>query len=108
MRSRKPMDPLNRPVALLSEPLRAEIREIVLEAIREAMNGNKTGPQKNPPKPYLTIKEAADSSRLGTSTIRLYIRRRELRACQIGSRIIIKRTDLERFLEGHPLEILAD
>ena len=37
------MDPLNRPVALLSEPLRAEIREIVLEAIREAMNGNKTG-----------------------------------------------------------------
>ncbi len=91
-------------------PLESWLRNIIREEIQEAIgqNGHKTGPQKDPPKPYLTIKEAADSSRLGTSTIRLYIRKRELRACQIGSRIIIKRTDLERFLEGHPLEILAD
>jgi len=58
--------------------------------------------------PYLTVKEAANLSRLGQSTIRLMIRKRELKALQVGSRVIIKRGDLERFLESHPIEILSD
>ncbi|MCH6546490.1 MAG: helix-turn-helix domain-containing protein [Deltaproteobacteria bacterium] len=57
---------------------------------------------------YLTIKEAADVSRLGSSTIRLYIRKRELKAHKVGRRVIIKRTDLVKFLESRPIVILSD
>ena len=57
---------------------------------------------------YLTVKEAADMARLGLSTIRLYISKRELKAHQVGRRVIIKRTDLENFLESHPIVILSD
>ncbi len=55
---------------------------------------------------YLTVKEAADMTRLGLSTIRLYISKRELKAHQVDSRVIIKRADIERFLEAHPIEAL--
>jgi hypothetical protein len=47
-------------------------------------------------------------ARLGLSTIRLSISQRELKAHQVDSRVIIKRTDLERFLEAHPIEALPD
>lgn len=57
---------------------------------------------------YLTIKEAADVSRLGSSTIRLYIRKRELKAYKVGRRVIIKRTDFVKFLESRPIVILSD
>ncbi len=96
--------------SLFSEAFRAELKEIVKEAIQAAMgqNGN-TGP-KHPEatNPYFTVRQAAKFSCLGESTIRLAIRRRELKAHQVGSRVIIKRTDLERFLEGHPIEVLPD
>ena len=50
-------------------------------------------------KPYLTIKEAADLARLAPPTIRLYIRKRGLRAHKVGRRVIIKREELIAFLE---------
>ena len=95
--------------SLFSEAFRAELRDIVKEAIQAA---NQNGHQHKRPveaaSPYLTVKEAANLSRLGQSTIRLMIRKRELKAHQVGSRIIIRRTDLEGFLESHPIEILPD
>ncbi len=95
---------------ILGEALAAILKPIVKEAVREAMSHNGHGGEKpkETPKCYLTIKEAADISRLGPSTIRLFIHKRELKAHQVGSRIIIKRTDLEGFLESHPIEILPD
>ena len=100
----------NSTAPLLGEALAAILKPIVKEAVREAMGQNGHGVEKPTEitKCYLTIKEAADISRLGPSTIRLYIRKRELRACEVGSRVIIKRTDLEQFLEAHPIEILPD
>ncbi len=96
--------------ALLGEALLEAIREAVRAEIRAASteNGHVSQKPTETPKIYLTIKDAADISRLGSSTIRLYIRKRELRACQVGSRVIIKRTDLEKFLEAHPIEIISD
>ncbi len=93
--------------ALLGEALLGAIRQAVRVEIRAALTENGHGSQKPTEtlKCYLTIKEAADLSRLGTSTIRLYIRKRELRACQVGSRVIIKREDLDTFLETHRKEI---
>ncbi len=112
----------------LGEALAKVLKPLVKEAIQEAIghNGRETtlltseelavlstnGHRRNAPSetssPYLTIKEAAKLSRLGESTIRLVIRKRQLRAHQVGSRVIIKRTDLERFLEAHPIEIVPD
>jgi len=98
---------------LLGEALFAAIRQAVREEIQAANQNGHGGKVSlrmfiNMLKPYLTIEEAAKFSRLGSSTIRLYIRRRELKAHQVGSRVIIKRADLEKFLEAHPLEILSD
>ena len=93
----------------LSDALATILKPIVEEAVQAAIGQN--GHAGKPPpesRQYFTIKEAADFSRLGGSTIRLYIRKRELRACQVGSRVIIKRADLEKFIEFHPIEVLPD
>jgi len=103
----------NKNSSILGDAFLEAIRQAVREEIQREMN--RDGYKSNKPmemaetvKPYLTIREAANISRLGQSTIRVYIRKRELRACQVGSRVIIKRTDLEQFLEAHPIEILPD
>ena len=100
----------NNPPTQLAEALSAILRPIVEEAVQAAIGQNRPAGKPSPEssRQYFTIKEAADFSRLGGSTLRLYIRKRELRACQVGSRVIIKRADLEKFLEGHPLENLPD
>ncbi len=91
-------------------PLESWLRTLIREEIREAMghDGDRATSTQDSHKPYLTVKEAADFSRLGLSTLRLFIRKQELKALQVGSRVIIKRTDLEGFLESHPIEILPD
>jgi len=96
--------------ALLGEALLETIRQAVRVEIRAALTENGHGVEKPTeiPKCYFTIEEAAKFSLLGPSTIRLYIRKRELKAHQVGRRVIIKRTDLEGFLESHPIEILSD
>ena len=92
--------------SVLEELLRRIIREEIQGVLSQ--NGPRGQRSTEAPKPYLTIKEAADVARLSPSAIRLYIRKRELKAHQVGRRVIIKRTDLERFLEANPIEALAD
>ncbi len=104
------MSQTNNIPALLGEALLGAIRQAVREEYQALMSQNGHGVE-NPteiPKCYFTIKEAAKFSLLGASTIRLYIRKRELKAHQVGRRVIIKRTDLEVFLESHPIEILSE
>src|SRR5215469_3359877 len=97
---------MNQPGSTLETALESLLRRIVREEIREALgNGQKDNETK---RPYLTIEEAAQFSRLATSTIRLYIRQRKLRALKEGRRVIIKTTDLEKFLEANPVEIKPD
>jgi len=100
----------NKPAAILGEALLDTIRQAVREEIQDAVAHYGYGGKKPPEtlSPYLTIKDAATFSRLAPSTIRLYIRKRELKAHQVGGRVIIKRADLEQFLEAHPIEILPD
>jgi excisionase family DNA binding protein len=47
-------------------------------------------------------------AKLSPPTIRLYIRKRRLKALQVGSRVLVARADLEKFLEAHPIEALPD
>jgi len=62
---------------------------------------NKNGGEnrKDPSNAYLTVKEAANLSRLGPSTIRLYIRKGKLKAATVGRRVIIRQEDLEAFID---------
>jgi excisionase family DNA binding protein len=54
-------------------------------------------------KPYLTVKEAAEFARIAPSTIRLYIRKRQLRAQKVGRRVIIATSELENFLSRNAI-----
>jgi len=96
---------MNEPNATLAEALAAIIKPIIKEAIREAMNLNSPGAAPSAAdKSFLTIKQAAETSGLGASTIRLAIRRRHLRAQKVGRRVLVKRLDLESFLQANPIE----
>lgn len=93
----------------LADALAAIIKPIVKEAVREAMASNaKAATQSPADKSFLTIKQAAQVSGLGASTIRLYIRKRQLRAQRVGRRVLVKRGDLEKFLETNPIEARID
>ena len=95
-------EPFLNALRTLLEPVLDRILE---DKVQKALATSKSG---EPINPYLTIKEAADISRLGPSTVRLLIRKRQLKALQVGRRVIIKRTDLEKYLEAHPIEALPD
>jgi excisionase family DNA binding protein len=90
----------------LAEALAEILTPIVKAAVREAMNLNPHAEVHStvPGKTFLTVKQAADASGLGASTIRLYIRKRHLRAQKVGRRVLVKRSDLESFLQANPIE----
>ena len=92
--------------SLFSEAFRAELRDIVKEAIQAAsQNGHRCKIVTEPAKSYFKIAEAAKFSCLADSTIRFYMRKGQLKALKVGSRVIIKREDLDTFLEAHRKEI---
>lgn len=101
---------MNDPNSSLAEALAAIIKPIVKEAVREALSlHSRSGAESTPAdKSFLTIKQAAATSGLGASTIRLAIRRRNLRAQKVGRRVLLKKTDLEHFLEANPIEAIAE
>jgi len=90
----------------LVDALAAIIKPIVKEAVREALNLNSRGAMQASvaDRSFLTVKQAAVTSGLGSSTIRLLIRKRQLPAQKVGRRVLIKRSDLESFLEANPIE----
>jgi excisionase family DNA binding protein len=87
----------------LESALESLLRRIVRQEIQTALGVRSNKPVDAPGKPYLTVKQAAEASGLGASTIRLFIRKRQLRAQQVGRRVLIKRSDLETFLEAQPI-----
>lgn len=101
---------MSQSATILQTALEGLLRRIIREEIQALMgrNGHKEDGSKGTANPYLTIKEAADISRLGPSTVRLLIRKRELKALQVGRRVIIKRSDLESYLEANPIEVKSD
>lgn len=110
------MDPRDKTLIFLGEAIEAVLNDIVREAVRDEMRGVRAKSDRgdtrsgipDATKTYLTVKQAAELSRLGPSTIRLYIRKRQLKAHQVGRRVIIQRADLESFLEAHPIEVLPE
>jgi len=93
--------------SLFSEAFRGELEEIVQRAVEKAMsqNGHHCKIVTEPAKSYFTVEEAAKFSCLAESTIRFYKRKGQLQSLKVGSRVIIKREDLDTFLETHRKEI---
>ena len=85
----------------LRELIRNEIQRIISTTNRATLNPEPAG------KPYLTVGEAAVLARLAPSTIRLYIRKGELKAHKVGRRVVIVRGDLETFLVHNPTSSTA-
>ncbi len=91
---------------LLGEALLQAIRQAVREEIQAAnQNGHRCNIVTEPAKSYFTVEEAAKFSCLADSTIRFYKRKGQLKSLKVGSRVIIKREDLDTFLEAHRKEI---
>ncbi len=99
---------VNSPGDAFLEAIRHVVREEVKDALSQNGHGRvDSGSPSEASRPYLTVKEAAEMARLAPSAIRLFIRKRELKANKVGSRVIIKRIDLEGFLEAHPMEAIS-
>jgi len=94
----------------LSEVFTAIIQPIVEAAVWQALKNNSKEVRlgASGDRAFVSIKEAAAISGLGSSTIRLYIRKRLLQAQKVGRRVLIKRTDLEAFLESNPIQAMPD
>jgi excisionase family DNA binding protein len=92
--------------SFLVDALAAIIKPIVKEAVREALNLNSRGAMQASvaDRSFLTVKQATVTSGRGSSTIRLLIRKRQLPAQKVGRRVLIKRSDLEKFLEANTIE----
>ena len=81
-----------------------QLRELIRQEVL-AVFTNHSGTPTKPTKPFLTVKEAADFARISPSTVRLYIRKRQLRAQKVGRRVIIAAPDLEGFLSRSPIAV---
>lgn len=93
-------------LAAMREAVREEIHAIIGRTV--FLKASSLASTSEPMRPYLTIKEAAQFSRLAPSTIRLLIHKRKLTALKIGRRVIIKMADLGEFLEAEPMEAIKN
>ncbi|MCZ6906517.1 MAG: helix-turn-helix domain-containing protein [Deltaproteobacteria bacterium] len=88
---------------ILWDAMLEDIRQIVREEVRAALyRGNEVNESPSAASPYLTIKQAAKASSLAPSTIRLLIRKGQLKAHRVGRRVVIKGSELEEYLESRP------
>ena|SRR5215831_5068194 len=98
-----PKAPDSTPAFTLTE---GQLRELIREEVQAAiarLHGKTFNPDPvRGQNPYLTVTEAADFARSATSTIRLYIRKRQLKVLKVGRRVIIERGELEAFLSQNP------
>ena len=90
--------PQDNATALLSDPLRAEIKELVREAIQEA------GSQNGYAVELLSAKTAAKRWDIPVSWIRDMARRGELPCVKLGHYTRFKPDDLARFIQEHRKE----
>ena len=65
----------------------AQLRAIVRQTVREALSHG-WRETSHTDKAFLTVKQAAQASGLGASTVRLAVRRRQLRAQKVGRRVL--------------------
>jgi excisionase family DNA binding protein len=99
---------MSEPGGSFESVLEAIIRRVVKEELRGLLYRERPVQRGEIGGKYLTVKQAAELSGLGASTIRLYLRKRQLPAQHVGRRVLIKQSDLEKFLEANPVRALPE
>jgi len=89
--------------SIISEALIDAIRHAVRQEIQSLMLRNTDTDRQNP---YLTVAEAAATARIAKSTIRLYIRKNQLKAQKVGRRVVVSRVELDKFLSLNPTGVI--
>ncbi len=83
-----------------------ELQALVKDAVVAALDSQSISPAQQVPgsnnshQAVFSIKEAADYTRLSVSTLRAAIRKGELVSHKVGRRVLVRRADLEKFLNG--------
>jgi len=79
-----------------------QLKEVIRAEIDQALRKNGISGSTQEDNQYLSVKEAHKFTGLGESTIRLYYRKGKLKYQKVGSRVLIKKTDLEQFIDKRP------
>lgn len=72
-----------------------EFQKPIIKTIRKEFEELKTNFQPKEPEEYLTRQQTADLLHVDLSTIHNLRQRGVIKACQIGGRVLIRRSDLE-------------
>jgi excisionase family DNA binding protein len=92
---------MNPTVTLTRADLDKAVADAIAQALKTLGSGARTA-KPAPPKIGYSVKEAANVSGLGRTTIYAAVRRGELRKVKKGARTIILDRDLRRWIEGLP------
>ncbi len=89
-------------VSLSVRELRALVKDEIIAALdsRPGSTSRQVQGSNNSHQTVFSIKEAADYTRLSVSTLRAAIRKGELVSHKVGRRVLVRRADLEKFLNG--------
>ena len=90
---------------IVADAVAVAVPDAVADGVAKALKELGFGARKAkpaPPKIGYSVKEAADASGLGRTTIYAAVRQGELRMVKKGARSIILDRDLRRWLEGLP------
>ncbi len=72
-----------------------ELSNLMTQAVEQAMSGQTADQQE-----VMSVKEAAEHSRLSVSCVRSAIKTGKLKVTRVGRRVLIHREALDRFLRG--------
>lgn len=88
-------------VQLTTQELRALVRSEITAALGKQLisPASQVPGSNNSHQAVFSIKEAADYTRLSVSTLRAAIQKEELVSDKVGRRVLVKRIDLEKFLD---------
>lgn len=88
----------------IEEVIRLAVREVVREELRPLLERMEVGrPTAPADDEHLTLAQAAEVAKVHVNTIRRWVEEDLLRARRAGKRkLLVRRSDLERFLENGP------
>ncbi len=83
-----------------ADELKAALRVVLPEVLREVLPGLLAQPTANDPAPLLDVDQAAHRLGLGVSTVRKLAGRCEMASVKSGRRLLFRPTDLDAYAEA--------
>jgi len=76
----------------------SDLEQLIRAIVRDELAKRDPMPANDATAEYLSVREAAELARVSVYTIRRWVRRGELTKHEAGSRLLVRRDELERFL----------